>query len=161
MTRNAGVIVAVDHHEARAEARELLQDVGVARGVRGREHDAIHLPAAQELQLRALFARVFTGAAQQEPEPPDAGDRLDARDDFHEKRVHQIGNDDAEGVGAAEGEAAGNRVALIPELLHLREDAGAGGFTDVVVVVQHLRDGRNRHAQLAGNPLHRGLVHRF
>ena len=37
--------------------------------------------------------------------------------------MHQIGDDDAEGVGAAEAEAAGNRVTLVAEFFDLGEDA--------------------------------------
>src|SRR5213082_955374 len=42
---------------------------------------------------------------------------------FVEKRVHQIGDDDAERVGAAEGEAAGDGVGAITELFDFLEDA--------------------------------------
>ena len=85
--------------------------------------DAVDLPAAQHLELRPLLARILAGAAQQQPVAARAGDRLDARDDLDEERVHQIGNDDAERVGAAEAEAAGHGVALVAELLDLGEDA--------------------------------------
>ena len=156
---DARVIVAVDHDERRALRGQLLQHVGVARGMRRREHDAVHLAAAQHLELRALLAGILAGAAQQQAVAAHAGDRLDAGDDLDEEGVHQIRDDDAEGVGAAEAQAAGDGVALVAELLDFREDAGAGGLADVVVVVEHLGDGRDRDAELAGDPLHRGRVH--
>ena len=53
--------------------------------------------SSSERSLRGILAR----AAEQQPVAAHAGDRLDARDDLDEERVHQIGNDDAEGVGAA------------------------------------------------------------
>ena len=63
-------------------------------------------------------------------------------------------------MGAAERQAARHGVRLIAELLDLRQDARASGLADVVVIVQDLRDGGDRHTELAGNPLHRGRVHR-
>ena len=123
---HARMIVAIDHHEAGAVLGQLLQQVGVAGAVRRREHDAVDLPAAQHLELRSLFARILAGAAQEQPVAAHAGDRLDARDDLDEERVHQIGNDDAEGVGAAQGEAAGDGIALVAELFDLGEDARFG-----------------------------------
>ena len=104
----------------------------------------------------ALLGRIFVRAAQQQAVAARAGDRLEAGDDLDEERVHQIGNDDAERVGAAEREAARDGVGLVAELGDLGEDAGAGRVADVVAVVEHLRDGRDRHAELAGDPLHRG-----
>ncbi len=107
----------------------------------------------------ALLARILARAAQQQTVAAHARHRLDAGNDLHEERMHQIRDDDAERVGAAQREAAGDRIALIAELLDLREHAGAGGLADVAAVVQHLRDGRDRHAELAGDALHRGRRH--
>jgi hypothetical protein len=118
---DARMIVAIDHHERGALLGQLLQHVGVARRARRRQHDAVHLTPAQHLELRALLARIFTRAAEQQAEASHAGDRLDAGDDLHEEGVHQIGNDDAERVGAAEAQAARHGVALIAELFDLRQ----------------------------------------
>ena len=53
------------------------------------------------------LARILARAAEQQPVAPLARHRLDARDDLDEERVHQIGNDDAERVGAPEASAIG------------------------------------------------------
>ena len=70
--------------------------------------------------------------------------------------MHQVGDDDAEGVGAAEGEAAGDGVGLIAELGDFGEHASARRLADVLAIVQHLRDGRDRHPELAGDAFHGG-----
>ena len=138
---------------------EVLQDVGVARAVRRGEDDAVDLTAAEHGELGPLLVRILAGAAEQQAVAAHARHRLDAGDDFHEEGVHQVGDDDAEGVGAAQAEAAGDGVALVAELVHLGEHAGARGLADVVVVVEHLRDRGDRDAELAGDALHGGRVH--
>src|SRR5687767_15968156 len=75
--------------------------------------------------------------------------------------MHQIRDHDADGVAAAQGQAAGYRVALIPDLLDLGEHAVAGRLADIRVVVQDLGDGHHGDAELAGNPPHRGPGHTF
>ena len=150
------MIVAVDHHEADPKRRQALQQVGVAGGVDGGEDDAVDLPLAEHLDLGALLGGVLVGAAEQQPVAARARDRLEAGDDLDEERVHQVGNDDAEGVGAAKREAAGDGVHLVAELGHLRQHAGARRVADVVAIVEDLGDGGDRHAELAGDPFHRG-----
>ena len=100
--------------------------------------------------------RVLARAAQQQSVAAHARNRLDARDDLDEERVHQIGNDDADGVAAAKGQAAGDGVALIAELFDLGEHAAARGLADVPVIVQDFGDRHDGDAELAGNPSHRG-----
>jgi hypothetical protein len=70
--------------------------------------------------------------------------------------VHQVGDDDAEGVGAAEREASGDGVGLITEFGDLREDAGAGGMADVRAVVEHLGHRGDRDPELPGDAFHGG-----
>jgi hypothetical protein len=156
---HARVIVPIDHHEGGPLLGQLLQQAGDPRAVRRREDDAVDLAAAQHLELRLLFLRVLAGAAQQQSISARAGHRLDAGDDLDEERVHQVGDDDAEGVGAAKAEAAGNRVTLVAEFFDLGEDAGAGGLADVGAIVEHLGDGGDGDTELAGDPLHGGRVH--
>ncbi len=151
-----GVIVAIDHHQADAERLEPLQQVRVAGGIDRREDDAVDLALAQHVDLGALLDGILVRAAQQQSVAARAGDRLEAGDDLDEERVHQVRDDDAERVGAAQGEAARDGVGLVAELGDLGEDAGAGGVADVVAVVEDLGDGRDGHAELAGDPLHRG-----
>ena len=153
------VIVAVDHHDRGAESRQLPQQILVRRAVHRREHDAVDLPAAQHLELGALFRRVLTRAAQQQSVAAHARNRLDARDDLDEERVHQIGNDDANGVAAAKCQAAGDGVALITELLDLGEHAAARGLADVPMIVQDFGNRHDGNAELAGDPSHRGSRH--
>ena len=156
---DARVIVAVDHDERRAARRQLLQQSVLPEPCA----EARTMPSTWRPRSISSSARSLPGSSLElhssRPKPRDAGDRLDAGDDLDEERVHQIGDDDAERVGAAEAEAAGDGVALVAELFDLGEDAGAGRLADVGVVVQHLRDGRDRDAELAGDPLHRGRVH--
>ena len=153
------MVVAIDHHHRGTEAGELSQQILVLGAVRGGEHDAVDLAAAQHLELGALFGGVLARAAQQQAVAADAGNRLDAGDDLDEKRVHQIGNDDADRVAAAEGQAARDGVALVADLLDLGEHAIARGVTDIPVIVQDLGDGHDGNAELAGNPPHRGSRH--
>ena len=153
------MVVAVDHHHGRAEAGQLPQQVLVGRTVHGREHDAVNLSAAQHLELGALLGRILARAAQQQPVAADARHRLDARDDLDEERMHQIGDDDANGVAAAEGQTARDGVSLIAELFDLREDAIARGLADIAVVVQDFGNRHDGYAELAGDSPHRGSGH--
>ena len=59
-------------------------------------------------------------------------------------------------MGAAKGEASGDGVGLVAKLGDLGEDPGAGGVADILAIVEDLRDGRDGHAELGGDPLHRG-----
>ena len=70
--------------------------------------------------------------------------------------MHQIGDHDPERVRAPERETARDGIRLVAELRDLREHARAGRVADVVAVVQHLRNGRDRHAELAGDAFHCG-----
>ncbi len=123
------------------------------------DDDAVDLTAAEHRELGPLLVRILAGAAEQQAVAAHAGHRLDAGDDLDEEGVHQIGDHDAERVGAAQAEAAGDGVALVAELLHLGEHPRAGGVADVVVVVEHLRDRGDRHPELHGDALHGGRVH--
>ena len=66
------------------------------------------------------------GAAEQQPVALFARHRLDPRHDLDEERVHQIGNDDAEGMGAPERQRSGDGVGAIAELLHFGQNPGRG-----------------------------------
>ena len=150
------VVVTIDHDDADALRGEALQEIGVAGGVRRGQDDAVHLALTQQLEFIALLARILVRAAQQQTVAARARDRFEAGDDLDEEGVHQIGDDDAERVRAAEGKAAGDGVGLIAEFGDFGEYAGAGGVADVLAVVQDLRDGGDRHPQLAGDPFHGG-----
>jgi hypothetical protein len=152
---HVGVIVAVEHDERRAVRDELTQDVGVPGGAGRGNDDPVDLPLPEHREFGALLAHVLAGGAKQHAEAAGREHRLHAGNDLDEKRVHQVRDDDADRGRAAEREAAGDRVGAIAELLDLGEHARARLGADVVVVVDHLRDGRDGHAQLAGNPLHR------
>ena len=128
VTLDARMIVAVDHHDGGAESSQLPQQVLIRGTVHRREDDAVDLAAAQHLEFCPLFRRVLARAAQQQSIAARACDRLDARDDLDEKRVHQIGDDDADGMAAAKCQAAGDGVSLIPELFDLGEHAAARGL---------------------------------
>jgi hypothetical protein len=153
------VIVAIDHDHRGAVLNQVLQDVGVARSGRRGDDDAVDLAAAEHRELGPLLVRILAGAAEQQAVAANARHRLDAGDDFHEEGVHQVGDHDAEGVGAAQAEASGNGVSLVAELVHLGEHPRAGRRADVVVVVEHFRDGGDRDPELAGDALHGGRVH--
>ena len=55
MAVDARMIVAIDHHDCRAESCQLPQQILVRRTVHRREDDAVDLAAAQHLELGALF----------------------------------------------------------------------------------------------------------
>ncbi len=156
---HARMIVAIDHHDRGADARQLPQQILIRIAVHGREDDAVDLTAAQHLELGALFRHILARAAQQQPVSAHARHRLNARDDLDEKRMHEIGNDDADGVTAAKRQAAGDGISLVAELLDLGEHAAASGRADVPVVVQDFGNGHHGHAELAGDPSHRGSGH--
>jgi hypothetical protein len=69
--------------------------------------------------------------------------------------MHQVRDDDAEGVGPPQGETARDGVGLVAEFFDLGEHAGAGLIADVLAIVEDLGDGRDGHAELAGDALHR------
>jgi hypothetical protein len=75
--------------------------------------------------------------------------------------VHQIGNDDAERMRATKCQRARDRIRPVAQFLDLRQHPRARRRADVVVVVEHLRDGRDGHAKLAGDPFHRGGSHQW
>ena len=150
------VIVAVDHHDLDAEAGQVAEQVRIAGGVRRRQHDPVDLPLAQHVELRALLLRVLVRAAEQQAVAARADGGLETGDDFHEEGGHQVGDDDAECVGAPERETAGDRVGLVAELGDLGEHPRARGVADVLAVVEDLGDGRDGHAELSGDPFHRG-----
>ena len=88
-----------------------------------------------------------------------AADRLDAGNDLDEERMHQVGDDDADGVTAAKRETARDGVALIAKLFDFGEDTASRGLADVAMVVEDLGDGHDRDAELAGDAAHRGSGH--
>ena len=158
---DGGMIVAVDHHQPDAAS-----DRGAAAGrccprrspTRGR----CRRPGAGAASRarRAPCAGSSLELHSSRPYPRALRDRLEPGDDLDEERVHQIGDDDAERVGAAEREAARDGVGLVAELGDLGEHARARGMADVAAIVEDLGDGRDGHAELAGDPLHRGRCDR-
>ena len=152
---HVGVIVAVDHHDALAGRDHFPEQVRVARGVRRRQHQAVDLPLLQNLQLLALLVRVLAGAAQQQGVAALREDRFDGGDDLDEERMHQIGDDDAEGLRPAKGQAARDRVGAVAQLLHFLQDTRARDRPDVGLIVQDFGDGGDRDPELQGDPLHR------
>ena len=163
MAGEPGVIVAIDHHQRGPERGHRHEGVAVpGRRSRG-DHNPVHLPRAEQIQLAPLLARVLAGAAQQQPVAACADDRVDPGDDLHEERVHQVRDDDAERVRAPQREAAGDRVGPVAELLDARHHPRAGRVADVGLAVDDLGDGRDRHAQIGGDPFHgsRGHIYLF
>ena len=135
---------------------EPLQQIGIARRVDGGEDDPVDLALPQHVDFGAFLGRIFVRAAEQQAVAARAGDRLESGHDLDEERVHQIGNDDAERVRAPQREAARDGVGLVAKFGNLGEDPGAGRVADVLAIVEDLGDGRDRHAEFSGDPLHRG-----
>ena len=113
---DVGMVVAIDHHEADAE--------GVSCCSRSVLPDAVRRPSTMPSTCRwrsissswRSLAGILVRAAEEQAVAARARHRFEAGDDLDEERVHQIGDDDAEGVRAAEGQAARDRVGLVAEL---------------------------------------------
>ena len=149
------MIVAVDHDETLARVDQQAQQILVARRVRRGEHQPVDLALAQRFELFALFERILARAAQEQRVAARRDDRLEAGDDLHEEGMHQIRDDDAERVRAAQREASCDGVGAVSELLDFLEHTGARRGPDVGLIVEDLRDGGDGDAELGGDSLHR------
>jgi hypothetical protein len=61
--------------------------------------------------------------------------------------MHEIGDDEADGVRAARDQRTGGKVGLEVEVAHALEDALAGFLADIGVVAQDLRYGDDGDAE--------------
>ena len=156
MATHLRVIVAVDHDQPDALRGDVLQQRGVAGGIGRGEHDAVHLPRPEHVDFGTLLLGILAGHAQQQSVSPRARDRFEAGDDLDEERVHQVGNDHAEGMGAPKRQAPGDGIGPIAKLLDARQHARAGGRPDVGVVIQDFGDRRDGNPELRRDAFHRG-----
>ena len=150
------MIVAVDHDQPDALRDDVLQQRGVAGGIGRGEHDAVHLPRPEHVDFGTLFLGILAGHAQEHAVSPGACDRFEAGDDLDEERVHQVGDDHAEGMGAPERQAPGDGIGPIAKFLDARQHARAGGRPDVGVVIQDFGDRRDGNPELRRDAFHRG-----
>ena len=100
------MIVAIDQHESLAGGDDPRQERVAVLRIHGREDDAVDLTVQQHLQLRTLARRIFADVAQQQPIAERMDVLLDRCHDLDEEGVHQVGDDDAERVGAAQAGAS-------------------------------------------------------
>jgi len=131
--------------------REGAGDVSIEqRGVDVGRHDqqAVHAPA-HRAHGGGDLGGIAVHAGQEELEVPLARDRVDAADDLGEELAVEIGQEDADGVGAMSDEAARAAVGHVAQRAHGGQHAGAGLLADVLVFVHHARHRGDGHAGLA------------
>ena len=153
------MVVAIDQHQSLAGGDDPRQERVAVLRVHRREDDAVDLAVQQHLQLRTLARRIFADVAQQQPIAERMDVLLDRCHDLDEEGVHEVGDEDAEGVRTAQRQAARNGVGTVAELLDLGEHALAHLFPDVTAIVEHLGDSRHRHPESGGDVSH-GDSHR-
>ena len=78
-----------------------------------------------------------------------AQDAAEGFGELREEGMDEVGDDEADGVGASAGQAARHHVGLVVQLLHALQHALAGLFADVAVAAQHLGDGDGGDAEIA------------
>src|SRR3546814_555117 len=99
-------------------------------------------------QRGALFGLVAVVAGHQQVQAALARDLVDAADQFGEELAVQIGQDHADGVGAAAAEAARGVVRAVTQFVGHAEHALAYGLGHVLVTVEGPRHRRHRYVRL-------------
>ena len=144
----------VDGDDGHALAAEML--VGARLGVAGHEDQTSHFLGAQRVEAHALARGVAVGVGEQQRELLGLQRVLDAAHEAGEERVLDVGDDDADGVGGAGAEVAGDLVGPVLQLAHGVPDALRELAADELGAREHARDSGGRDVGLPGDLVDRG-----
>src|SRR3546814_13973003 len=103
---------------------------------------------AHGAQRGALFGLGAVVTGHQQVQAALARDLVDAADQFGEELAVQVGQDHADGVGAAAAQAARGVVRAVAQLVGHAEHALAHGLGHVLVTVEGPRHRRHRNVRL-------------
>ena len=117
----------------------------------GEMRDAVDLMAGEVVKLLRLDLLVSVGEGDDAGVASLAEDLLDGADAVGHEGTGDIRDDETDGSGAFDLEAAGELVALIAELLNCLADARGGLFADVALTAEGTRGGTQTDAGELGN----------
>ena len=132
-------------------------------GAGGRDEHAVDATLEQQVQVVGFLLGLLVGAADDQAAPLLPEQILHAADDTGEKGVEHVGHDDAHGVGAPRGQAAGDGAGAVVEPPRGVEHGLAGCFGDGPRVVEDMRNRRRTHvgrARYIANGRHRLFAHK-
>ena len=124
---------------------------GVLHRVRVEADGAIGAVHAQQVEIRALAARIGARVAQQHEIAVFARHRIDAAHDLRIERVAHVGHHGQQHAALGRAQAARQVVHAVAERRHGREHLVARGRPHPGLLVHHARDGGHRHPRMRGD----------
>lgn len=163
---SAAAVIEADVGAQRADTARIEKDAGDVVGFEGsghggvdaRGHDGDAGGAVLDHGAEGFLGAVgfVVGEGEEDVEAEFVGGGIEGFDEAGEEGVFDVGNDEAEEVAVAAGEAAGVSVAVEVEFAHRREHALANFGRDVLGVVDDVGDGGFRDAAAGGDVFHFG-----
>ena len=141
--------IAVDEDHRQRLPEEIAKDVHAAPG--GHVQEPVDLAPGEEVHVHPLPELLALRVAQDHAVVPAEGRRLDAPSELGEVRVRAVREHEAQRVGPAPPERAGDGVRMVAELRHGLHHARADLVGDEAGGVDDVRDRGRRHAGASGN----------
>jgi hypothetical protein len=158
----AGYRAREQHHRNAGFRERVLQLLRQPAGRLG-ENDAVDPFGQEQAQVDLFLLQIVVAARDQQRVAAGVGRVFGAADDFGKKRVGDVGDDHADRLRALLRHAARQQIRLVAERGHGGLDAAFQIGADERAVVQHRRDGGDRHAGAFGdvvNVRHDALLRR-